>query len=130
MKHEDGTFSEPIWGDENGAITCYMEKLVFDYELGGDSMGSKVYPSPESTYRHAGDGLVEVEIRLKRVIEEMDHSGRGIPAKQALAEEKKRNEDPEWQEYQRLRLKFDHEWAFHQKRRLIKKRSPNDLQQP
>ena len=119
MKHEDGTFTEPYWGNEDGVITAYMEKLVFDYELGGDAMGSKVYPNPECVYMHKGDGLVAVEIRLKEVVEEIKPKEQGRhPAKEIKAAVAKRDLDPDWIEYQRLRLKFDKEFVFHMKRKL------------
>ena len=53
-------------------IRGYMDKVDFDHELGHNSAGNKIYPSPEALLRRQlcaeECGIVEVEVRLKRVV--------------------------------------------------------------
>lgn len=55
-------------------IIGYMCRTDWDYEIDGASGGTKVYASLEDLKRHRkcvrGCGIVEVEVRLKRVVEE------------------------------------------------------------
>lgn len=72
MEHADGTFSCPLGGNEEGVVTCYMSKCDWDYELGCNGRGNKLYPSVTSILRHDRTmpyyGVVEVEVRQKRVV--------------------------------------------------------------
>ncbi len=67
MIHENGTFEEPYYGDENGIVTCYMCKTDFDYELGQAFRGVRVFPSEESLRKSkpcvAECGIVQVGVR-------------------------------------------------------------------
>jgi len=78
IDHENKTFTEPIWGDEQGVVTGYMCKVDWDYEIGGASGGNRIYPSINDLRkcRKCVDscGIVEVEVRLKRVVQESDFS--------------------------------------------------------
>ena len=53
-------------------ITGYMCKTDWDYELGNAEDGNHVYPSIEALKKHhtcwEECGIVEVEVRLKRVV--------------------------------------------------------------
>jgi len=64
--------------DEDGVITVYMDKVDFDYEVGAALGGNKVFPSIKDLEKNKPCtkecGIVEVEIRLKRVIRESDFS--------------------------------------------------------
>jgi hypothetical protein len=123
MRNDDGTFEEPLWGDDD-VITCFMEKIDFDYELGRNSAGNMLYPSPESCFRFEGSGMVEVEVRLKRVVEQTDfNKGKSYTPAEARQHEKKLNEDPDWIEYQRLREKFDRRWRHYLELRRQRKKS-------
>jgi hypothetical protein len=118
MRYDNGTFDEPYWGDEDGVIIGYMDKVDFDYELGGNLFGNKIYPSPEAVPPHAGCGIVEVEVRLKKVVKEEEPIERGkntVSAKVAKQQEKERHADPDWEEWKRLRLKYDYQWRHFQK---------------
>lgn len=113
MRYDDGTFDTPLHGDENGVVTCFVDKVVWDYEIGGDLAGSKIYPTEDAVYPYRGHGLVEVEVRLKRVIKENDFKEAAkdaISSKELIERSKERHADPEWQEYLRLREKFDVHW--------------------
>ena len=48
MFYENGNFQEPMWGDEDGIVDCFMCKTDFDHELGNASNGVEVFPSVES----------------------------------------------------------------------------------
>lgn len=78
---EDG----PMWGDDNGVVVAYMDKVDWDYEVGGASGGNKVYPSIDDLELCkpcvASCGIVEVELKLRRIIEESDFSERISAAK-------------------------------------------------
>jgi hypothetical protein len=113
MRYDDGTYDTPLHGDEDGVVTCFMDKVVWDYEIGGDLSGSKLYPTEEAVYPYRGHGLVEVEVRLKRVVKENDFEEAAkdaISSKDLKEHLKQRHEDPEWQEYMRLREKYDTHW--------------------
>jgi len=113
INHDEGVFTEPLHGDENDVVTCFMDKTDWDYELGGAISGNTLYPSPEAIPPHKGCGIVEVEVRLKRVVQKEDFksAARGaMTSQEARQYEANRNADPEWQEYQRLRLRFDKRW--------------------
>lgn len=63
----------PAFGNEDGTATAYMDLVDFQYELGLASDGNKVYPSvvaivEDKLFCIAECGIVEVEIKLKRVI--------------------------------------------------------------
>ncbi len=129
MIHDDGTFTNPTWGDEDGVVTCFMDKVDFDYELGGNLAGNVIYPSEESCYHHEGCGLVEVEVRLKRVIEECDFTkGKSYTPAEMREHEKQLKEDPEWAEYQRLRAKYDRRWKHHLELREKRRRERQESQ--
>lgn len=57
-------------------ITVFMDKVDFDYEVGKAKGGNRVFPSQEDLEKHMPCtkecGVVEVEIRLKRVIRESE----------------------------------------------------------
>ena len=59
-------------------IIGYMDKVDFDYELGAAKGGNRVYPSQKDLEEcqpcTQECGIVEVEVRLKRVIAESDFS--------------------------------------------------------
>jgi hypothetical protein len=110
MRYDDGTFDEPYWGDEKGTVIGYMDKVDWDYELGGNLLGNIVYPSPEAVPAHKGCGIVEVEVRLKKVVKEENREEMregAVSAKVAKQQEKERHADPDWEEWKRLRLKYD-----------------------
>lgn len=48
MFYENGNYKEPMWGDEDGVIDCFMCKTDFDHELGHAHQGVTLYPSVES----------------------------------------------------------------------------------
>ena len=54
MRYEDGTFDTPLWGDKDGVIVGFMEKVEWDYELGGDLLGTLIYPSSEAVPNMGG----------------------------------------------------------------------------
>jgi hypothetical protein len=93
MIYADGSFDTPLWENKDNVITCYMAKSDFDYELGGNMGGNVLYPSIESCY---GNDIVEVEVRLKRVVKKTESN----------TQEYKEN-FAEFLEYQRLRNKYD-----------------------
>jgi len=74
IDHEKKTFTEPIWGDEQGVVIGYMDKVDFDYELGGAKGGNRIFPSVKDLEENKkcvkSCGIVEVEVRLRRVIRE------------------------------------------------------------
>ncbi len=59
-------------------VIGYMDKVDWDHELGRAIDGNKVYPSIEALKKHETCtdtcGIVEVEVRLKRIIAESDFS--------------------------------------------------------
>ena len=118
MRHEDGTFDTPLWGDKDGIVVGFMEQVEWDYEIGGDRLGTIVYPDPEAVPGHKGCGLVEVEVKLRRVIEKADFSkGNSRTPAEVKKRLKKLTDDPEYREYLRLRDKFDHRWKHYRKLR-------------
>jgi len=52
MFHEDGTYTEPIWGNEEGVVEGYMCKTSFDYEIEGDAQGVQIFPTINSIVKH------------------------------------------------------------------------------
>ena len=60
------------------SVICYMDKVDFDEELGNALDGNKVFPSIEDLKEAKPCtrqcGIVEVEVILKRVIQETDFS--------------------------------------------------------
>ena len=64
--------------DKNGIIVVYMDKVDFDHELGAALGGNEVFPSIEDLKNNKPCtqqcGIVEVEIKLKKVIRESDFS--------------------------------------------------------
>lgn len=116
-----------MWGDEDGVIVCFMDKVDFDYELGGALDGNALYPSPEAVFRHEGCGLVEVGVRLRRVIEETDFSeSKTYTGEEVRQHQKELKEDPDWIEYQRLRKKFDHRWRHYLELREKQRKESQD----
>lgn len=67
------TFQSPYGGDENGVVAVFMDKVDWDYEVGAAMGGNRVYPSIEDLKRYQpcceDCGIVEVEMRLKQVID-------------------------------------------------------------
>jgi len=59
-------------------IVGYMDKVDFDEELGKAFVGNKVYPSIRAVKEDkpctSECGIVEVEVRLRRVVQETDFS--------------------------------------------------------
>ena len=59
---------------EDKVITGYMDKIDFECEAGDNPNGNIFYPSEEALLKEMSCaefcGIVEVEIRLKRVISE------------------------------------------------------------
>jgi len=57
----------------------YMNKVGFDEELGNALTGNKIFPSIESLEKSDPGvttcGIVEVEVRLRQVIQETDFKG-------------------------------------------------------
>lgn len=84
---EDG----PMWGDDKGVVIAYMDKVDWDYEVGGAAGGNKVYPSIDDLEICkpcvASCGMVEVELKLRRVIKESDFSERISKGKRLSKEE-------------------------------------------
>lgn len=78
----------PFWGDKDGSIIGYMDKVDFDYELGGAAGGNKVYPSITNLQGcqpcTESCGIVEVEVKLRRVIRESDFSEDMAKAKRGV----------------------------------------------
>lgn len=106
MRKESGQRTETIY--------CYANKISFDEELGSDSFGTKLYPHPDDVYGVAGAGIVQVAVQLKRVVEETNFDVmESFSPSEVKAKLKKRDDDPDWIIYQRLRDKFDSEWRFH-----------------
>ena len=72
--------TKPDHSDEEGVITVFMDKVDFDHEVGRAMRGNKVFPSQEDLEKNKPCtkycGIVEVELRLKRVIRESDFSER------------------------------------------------------
>lgn len=66
----------PSGGENPGDdfVTGYMCMTDFEWELGMACGGNTVYPSEEDCRRHrkcvAGCGIVEVEVRFRRVVSE------------------------------------------------------------
>lgn len=60
------------WAEEDGSVIGYMCYIDWEYEVGGASGGSTVYPSVEDLKRHhtcwAGCGIVEVRVLFNKVI--------------------------------------------------------------
>jgi len=58
----------------------YMDKVDFDYELGNAKGGNKVFPSIKDLKENKPCieecGIVEVEIKLRQVVQETDFSER------------------------------------------------------
>jgi len=119
MRHDDGTFEEPYWGDEDGVITGFMNKIGFDYEVGGDLFGTEVYPTAEAVPTCGGqDGIVEVELRLKRVVEEtnFDRSkAKAYKPGEAGKQMRKMQSEEEYKLYQKLRRKYDSKFRHYLK---------------
>jgi len=59
-------------------VIGYMDKVDFDHELGEAIDGNKVFPSVEALRKYKpccrSCGIVEVEVRLKEVIQDTDFS--------------------------------------------------------
>lgn len=64
--------------DDSGVVVVYMDKVDFDHEIGAALGGNRVYPSIKDLEKNQPCtkqcGIVEVEVRLKRVIRESDFS--------------------------------------------------------
>lgn len=64
------------WSNSGGVIIGYMDKVDFDHEVGCASGGNRVYPTIDALVKAKkcvpSCGIVEVEVRLKRVILESD----------------------------------------------------------
>jgi hypothetical protein len=82
----------PLWGDEKGNVIGYMDKVDWDYEIGGAAGGNKIFPSIDDL-KHCKPcvdscGIVEVEVRLRRIIKESDFSERISAAKKRKTKSK------------------------------------------
>lgn len=59
---------------ENPVVTGYMCLTDFEYELGNASDGNKVFPSVDNLRHHMRCanvcGIVEVEVRFKRLVQD------------------------------------------------------------
>ena len=59
-------------------VICYMCGLDWDYHLGEDVKGTKLYPSEKSLIDNEGKshieecGIVKVEVRLSEIIQEQN----------------------------------------------------------
>ena len=66
-------------------VVCYMDKVDFDYELGEASGGNRVYASEADLRKRQPCtkecGVVQVEVALKKVVQQSDFSGAGKLAK-------------------------------------------------
>jgi len=66
-----------IWADEDGGVTGYMCLTDFECELGGATGGNIVHPSVEDLRKRRGCvdrcGIVEVEVRARRVVQEASY---------------------------------------------------------
>lgn len=66
-----------LWSDENGVVVGYMDKIDFDCELGSACGETSIYPSVEDLKKHSpcvkNCGIVEVEVRLRKVIQKGYH---------------------------------------------------------
>ena len=66
--------SRTMNADENGEVHGYMCRIDWEYELGAASDGDRVYPSLKALQHHrkcvSECGIVEVAVRLVRVVEE------------------------------------------------------------
>ncbi len=55
---------------------CFMDKVDFDYEIGNALGGNQLFASLEDLKKHKGCchqcGIVEVEVVLKKVVQESD----------------------------------------------------------
>jgi hypothetical protein len=82
----------PMWGDQNGVVTGYMDKVDWDYEIGGAAGGNKVFPSIDDLEYCKpcvqSCGIVEVQVKLKRIIKESDFSERIARGKKLSEEER------------------------------------------
>ena len=64
--------------DEGRTVRCFMDGIDWQHHLDADSHGTRLYPSEETLRRHAkcietgGCGVVEVEVRFIRWVEEQD----------------------------------------------------------
>lgn len=62
------------WADESNAVIGYMCLTDWECELGMASGGNVIYPSVDNIEEHrrcvAGCGIVEVEVRFRRVVKE------------------------------------------------------------
>jgi hypothetical protein len=60
--------------NEERTVTGYMCKVDWDFEIGNASDGNKVFPSVANLKEHLKCtdecGIVEVEVRLKRVMQD------------------------------------------------------------
>jgi hypothetical protein len=74
MNQESGRTIVPIEAEDDGSVIGYMCLIDFECELGAALDGNIVYPSPENCREHRkcidGCGMVEVEVRFRRVIQE------------------------------------------------------------
>jgi len=112
--------NSPLGGDDNGVVVGFMEKVEWDYEIGADMFGTVIYPSPEAVPKHKECGLVEVEVKLRRVVEAEDFTVGNISAHACKKDFKKLQDDPEYQEYMRLREKFDRRWRHYKQLRKLR----------
>lgn len=91
----------PTWADKEGTIIGYMDKVDFDYEIGGAEGGNKIYPSIANLQGcrpcTVSCGIVEVEVRLRRIIRESNFNVGGKPASEfkRIASDKKIKERQE-----------------------------------
>jgi hypothetical protein len=76
----------------------YMDKVDYDYHLGHDIKGARVYPSIEVLKEQrpcvAGCGIVEVEVTLRRVVEEGNQDERIAKCKARIKAEKEKVVNP------------------------------------
>lgn len=67
-----------MWAEEGGDyVIGYMCLTDFECELGGASGGNTVYPSVDDLRKRrsciASCGIVEVEVRARRIVQEAPH---------------------------------------------------------
>jgi hypothetical protein len=64
----------PMNAEDNGAVIGYMCLIDFQCELGAALGGNIIYPDPDDCREHRkcieGCGMVEVEVRFCRVVQE------------------------------------------------------------
>lgn len=75
---ENGKLQLASSEENDRVVTGYMCKVAWDYELGNALGGERIYPSQADliSNHNCTDqcGMVEVEVRLKRIVKESDFS--------------------------------------------------------